>query len=151
MGRGEGVVKRFFALFLVLASLLAFAGCGEKVDEYPVAWEYVTGLPAGFPTLSEKLTTSNESYSSDKAEIELAWARVSESDFNGYKAKIEEWAGAKFAAQDENGTALLTATVNGKSIEVKAVYKPDASGKHIEGAEYDCQGVIIVTEAKNED
>lgn len=142
-------MKRFLALMLVLVMALAvFAGCkDEKVDEFPIKWEYVTGLPADFPKLCDKLTTTYENYKSDSSEIELAWSRVSKSDFDSYKAKIEEWAGAKFGEQDENNIALLTAEVNGKEIKVQAIYSPDATGDHLQGAVYDCQGRIIVTES----
>lgn len=140
-------MKRILALVLVLVMALAvFYGCkNEKIDEFPIKWEYVTGLPADFPVLCEKLTTTYENYGKESTEIELAWSRVGKEDFDGYKAKIEEWAGAKFGAQDENNIAVLTATVGNKEIKVQAIYNPDATGNHIQGAVYDCQGRIIVT------
>ncbi len=137
-------MRRFAAIALVLLTLLALSACTEKVDEYPIAWEYVTGLPEGFPQLCDKITTTNENYSPDETDIELSWSRVSKADFDSYKAKIEEWASAKFGEQDEQNIATLVATVNGEKLTVQAIYNPDASGNHIQGAMYECQGRIIV-------
>lgn len=139
-------MKRTLALLLTLLALsTVFVGCNkEEIDEFPVAWEYVTGLPEGFPALCEKLTTVNESYSADKSEIELGWSRVSESDFESYMEKIEQWAGKKFSDWDDSKTATLTADIDGATVTVNAVFNPDASGDYVQGPVYDCQGIIRV-------
>lgn len=139
-------MKRTLTLLLTILVLsTALVACGkEEIDEFPVAWEYVTGLPEGFPALCEKLTTVNESYSADKSEIELGWSRVSESDFKAYMEKIEQWAGKKFSDWDDSKTATLTAELDGKTVTVNAVFNPDASGDYVQGPVYDCQGIIRV-------
>ncbi len=140
-------MKRVLCIVLTLAAVFSFAACGGKAEqELSVEWSYITGLPEDFPKLCDKVTESTESFTADSNVIAIRWNILDEDAFNGYTAKIEEWAGVKFG-DAKDGAKSLAFTKDDKKLTVKATYNADADGYKNDGGSYNCQAVIEISTA----
>lgn len=148
-------MKKAFALVLALALMLSFTACkGDKdgtskdsANYAPIQWEYLTELPESFPKLCDYVTTANEKYTEDESLCAMYWAVLDQKTFDGYKATVEKWAGAKFGTPAQDGTVSLSTTVNGKKITVNAAYNGNATGNYLQNGNYDSQAKIEVISA----
>lgn len=142
-------MKKAVILLISLCLVLGLAACGgeEESGVYtPVKWEYISGLPAGFPALSSGVTTVDESFTGGADSITLYWNLLDKGDYDSFVNKIESWAGAEFGEPAADGTTSLTVTKDGKDYTVKAAYNGNATGNYLEGNNYDSQARIEIIE-----
>ncbi len=140
-------MKRVLCIVLTLAAVFSFVACGGKAEqELSVEWEYITGLPEGFPKLCDKVTESTESFTADSNVIAIRWNILEEASYNDYTAKIEEWAGVKFG-DAKDGAKSLVFMQGDEKLTVKATYNADADGFKSDDGSYNCQAVIEVYSA----
>ncbi len=142
-------MKKTLLILLSLCFIISLAACGGEEESgiyTPVKWEYISGLPAGFPALSSGVTTVDESFTGDADSIALYWNLLDKSDFDGFVSKIESWAGTEFGEPAADGTVSLTVTKDGKDYTVKAAYNGSATGNYLEGNNYDSQARIEIIE-----
>ncbi len=134
-------MKRVIAIVLLAVCVLSFASCKDAAKEYyPIDWEYVTGLPEGFPKLCDGITSTEENTANGSTI--LFWNVIEESRFKELTEKIAKWAGVPFTkSQSDTGTVYKLETAE---YRIECSYCPNASGDHLEGARYDSQGRVIV-------
>ena len=145
-------ISHTILLLLTAAVLLSAFGCKSKKGGsdrafLPVKWDYIVGLPEGFPRLCEAVTTASDTTNADGTTVSITWNILERSDFDKYLKAIESWANVSFSEVGEKTgeSYLLETAVNGKTVKAEAAYKADASGDHIEGSLYDSQARIIIT------
>lgn len=138
-------MKRFLCIVLTFAALFSFTACGGKAEaELNLDWEYVTGLPEGFPKLCDKVTESVESFDSTGDKVTVGWNILGEDSFKEYTEKIEKWAGAEFGKAND-GVKSLTITKDEKELTIKAKYDGDADGFKNDNGSYNCQASIVIS------
>ena len=136
-------LSRIFLLLLTAAALLSAFGCNKAKKAYlPIKWDYVVGLPEGFPRLCEALTTASDAKGDEGTTVSLVWNILDKKDFDAYLKKIEAWANASFI--EANGSYRLEASIGGTTVKAEAAYNEKASGDHVEGSLYDSQARITV-------
>ncbi len=139
-------MKKTICLVLALLALFSFVSCDNEVAEAetPLAWEYLSGLPEGFPKLCDGITAEDESFDANKSSITLYWNVLEENSYNVYLTKIQSWAGTDFG-EAKKGTKTLTFKKGGDEITVAATYDGDANGKSNGDGSYDYQAMIVIT------
>lgn len=149
-------MKKPLAFLLGILIIISLVGCGDDASQTEsesaydtrITWENITELPSGFPKLCDSVTTVRESYSEEKSVSVLYWALLDEADYNAYIASIEDWTGAKFGEAASDGSISLTAVKGAETITVTAAYDSTATGKFLEGGNYDSQARIEVVTAR---
>ncbi len=134
-------MKRIIAILLLAVCLLTLGACKDSSKEYfPIAWEYVMGLPEGFPKLADAVTGAKESFGA--GEVALYWNILSRDKLEGYLEQIEKWANAEFTAEDSDSNTFYS--LDNGTYTVTAGFYPNASGNHLEAGDYDCNAKIII-------
>ena len=142
-------ITQVILLVFIFLLLLSSVGCQQKEVErqyLPVKWEYIIGLPEGFPKLCEAVTGASRTEDFPDT-VSFLWNILDKEDFDGYLKTMEEWADAKFTEAD--GAYRLETFVphdagGGQDIKIEANYKAEATGDHIEGPLYDNQARVTV-------
>lgn len=136
-------MKKFLCFVLTLCAAFSFTACGVAEAEYLVDWEYITGVPADFPKLCDKISESYESFDATSNNVFIGWNVLDEASFNEYTAKIERWSGVKFG-ETEDGTKSLELIQDDKALTVTVRYNAKAKGRKNSDGRYDCQAIIEV-------
>lgn len=138
-------MKKILCFVLALALVFAFGGCSAE-PYMPISWDYLSGLPEGFPKLCDAVTANVESFSATADSFAIYWNVLEEDEFDGYLAKIEEWAEADFG-KAKDGVKTLNVLVGDDEVTVTATYSGDADGKKNEEEQsgYNCQACIDIS------
>lgn len=140
-------MKKFLCLILALTAVFSFAACKGQADaQLLIEWDYITGLPEGFPKLCDKVTESKESFGAESNSVVIRWNILEEDSYKEYTAKIEEWAGTEFGSA-KDGTKSLTVLIDDNEYTIKATYDGEADGHEKDGGSYNCQCVLEVSSA----